>query len=177
MCQPLITYKNAEIEYKDKIILAIDIMLYNVLMILKIYTDGGSKGNPGPSSIGGVFYLDQKKVFDFKKSIGIATNNDAEYRALIEALVNIKNQRSKIKTIDQISRLRQNFGGLAKIELYSDSRLMVNQVKGLFKVKNGRIREYILRIRGLEQEIKIPISYHLVPREENQEADKLVNSI
>ena len=68
MCQPLITYKNAEIEYKDKIILAIDIMLYNVLMILKIYTDGGSKGNPGPSSIGGVFYLDQKKVFDFKKS-------------------------------------------------------------------------------------------------------------
>ena len=46
-------------------------------MILKIYTDGGSKGNPGPSSIGGVFYLDKKKVFDFKKSIGIATNNDA----------------------------------------------------------------------------------------------------
>jgi len=167
LCQPLITYKNAEIEYKDKIILAIDIMLYNVLMILKIYTDGGSKGNPGPSSIGGVFYLDQKKVFDFKKSIGIATNNDAEYRALIEALVNIKDQISKIKTTDQIS----------KIEFFSDSRLMVNQVKGLFKVKNGRIREYILRIRGLEQEIKIPISYHLVPREENQEADKLVNSI
>jgi len=136
-------------------------------MILKIYTDGGSKGNPGPSSIGGVFYLDQKKVFDFKKSIGIATNNDAEYRALIEALVNIKDQISKIKTTDQIS----------KIEFFSDSRLMVNQVKGLFKVKNGRIREYILRIRGLEQEIKIPISYHLVPREENQEADKLVNSI
>ena len=85
-------------------------MLYNVLMILKIYTDGGSKGNPGPSSIGGVFYLDQKKVFDFKKSIGIATNNDAEYRALIEALVNIK--KSKIKeqndrsNIPPSSRLR-----------------------------------------------------------------------
>ncbi len=137
-------------------------------MILKIYTDGGSKGNPGPSSIGGVFYLDQKKIFDFKKSIGIATNNDAEYQALIEALSNIKNQ---------ISRLRQDFGGLAKIELYSDSRLMVNQVKGLFKVKNGRIREYILKIRGLEQEISLPISYHLVPREQNQEADRLVNSV
>ncbi|MFA6532482.1 MAG: ribonuclease HI family protein [Patescibacteria group bacterium] len=129
-------------------------------MILKIYTDGGSKGNPGPSSIGGVFYLDQKKIFDFKKSIGIATNNDAEYQALIEGL-------------EQIS----NFKNITKVEFYSDSRLMVNQVKGLFKVKNGRIREYILKIRGLEQEINLPISYHLVPREQNQEADKLVNSI
>ncbi|MFA6081305.1 MAG: ribonuclease HI family protein [Patescibacteria group bacterium] len=129
-------------------------------MILKIYTDGGSKGNPGPSSIGGVFYLDQKKIFDFKKSIGIATNNDAEYQALIEGL-----------------KQTPNFKNITKVEFYSDSRLMVNQVKGLFKVKNGRIREYILRIRGLEQEIKLPISYHLVPREQNQEADKLVNSI
>lgn len=136
-------------------------------MILQIYTDGGSKGNPGPSSIGGIFYLDKKKVFDFKRSIGIATNNDAEYKALIEALINIKNQISKIKTTNQIS----------KIEFYSDSRLMINQVKGLFKVKNGKIREYILKIRGLEQEINLPVSYHLVPREQNQEADKLVNSI
>ena len=134
-------------------------------MILQIYTDGGSKGNPGPSSIGGVFYLDKKRIFDFKKSIGIATNNDAEYKALIEALeqiLNIKSQISKFKEINEI-----NF--------YSDSRLMVNQVKGLFKVKNGRIREYILKIRSLEQEIKIPIFYYLIPREQNQEADQLVN--
>lgn len=137
-------------------------------MILKVYTDGGSKGNPGPSSIGGVFYLDKIKVFDFKKSIGIATNNDAEYKALIEALMNIKDPAFvKTTASKQIST----------IEFYSDSRLMVNQVKGLFKVKNGRIREYILRIRGLEQEINLPVSYHLVPREQNQEADKLVNSI
>ena len=54
---------------------------------------------------------------------------------------------------------------------------MVNQVKGLFKVKNGRIREYILRIRSLEQEIKIPIFYYLIPREQNQEADRLVNLV
>ena len=54
---------------------------------------------------------------------------------------------------------------------------MVNQVKGLFKVKNGRIKEYILIIRGLEQEINLPITYQYVPREENVEADKLVNQI
>ncbi|EKE14192.1 MAG: ribonuclease H [uncultured bacterium] len=129
-------------------------------MILKVFTDGGSKGNPGPSSIGGVGYLNGEKIFEFKKSIGIATNNDAEYKALIEALKNIKN-------IDKIS----------KIEFNSDSRLMVNQVKGLFKVKNGRIKEYILIIRGLEQEINLPINYSYVPREENVEADLLVNSV
>lgn len=141
-------------------------------MILKIYTDGGSKGNPGPSSIGGVFFLNQKKVFDFKKSIGIATNNDAEYQALIQALeiINLKSQvPNKLETL--------NFKEISEVNFYSDSRLMVNQVKGLFKVKNGRIREYILKIRGLEQEINLPVSYHLVPREQNQEADRLVNSI
>ena len=129
-------------------------------MILKIYTDGGSKGNPGPSSIGGVGYLNGKKIFEFKKSIGIATNNDAEYRALIEGL-------------EQVI----NFKNLKRIEFFSDSRLMVNQVNGFFKVKNGKIKEYILKIRVLEQEIGLPISYHLVPREQNVEADLLVNSV
>lgn len=136
-------------------------------MILKVYTDGGSRGNPGPSSIGGVGYLGDKRIFEFKKSIGNATNNDAEYRALIEALINIKNQISNIKNTDQIS----------KIEFYSDSKLMVNQVRGLFKVKNGKIKEYMLKIRSLEQEINLPITYHLIPREQNVEADRLVNEV
>lgn len=138
-------------------------------MILKVFTDGGSKGNPGPSSIGGVGYLSGKKVFDFKKSIGIATNNDAEYQALIHAF-EIINPKSQITNKSKIINLK-------KIEFYSDSRLMVNQVKGLFKVKNGRIREYILKIRGLEQEINLPITYYYVPREQNVEADLLVNSV
>ena len=142
-------------------------------MILQIYTDGGSKGNPGPSSIGGVFYLDRKKIFDFKKSIGVATNNDAEYMALIEAFEQILNIKSQISNKSKIL----NFKEINEINFYSDSRLMVNQVKGLFKVKNGRIREYILRIRSLEQEIKIPIFYYLIPREQNQEADRLVNLV
>jgi hypothetical protein len=53
---------------------------------------------------------------------------------------------------------------------------MVNQVNGLFKVKQGKIKEYILKIRTLEQEIGLPISYHLISREENWEADSLVNN-
>ena len=142
-------------------------------MILKVFTDGGSKGNPGPSSIGGVGYIDSKKVFDFKKSIGIATNNDAEYQALIEALEKIRSTNIEIRNNSQ----NLNFKNVKQIQFFSDSRLMVNQVKGLFKVKNGRIKEYILIIRGLEQEINLPITYQYVPREENVEADKLVNQI
>ncbi len=136
-------------------------------MILKIFTDGGSKGNPGPASIGMVFYLDKKLVFEHKESIGTATNNDAEYTALIKALENVKIQILNLKSTAQVS----------KLEFYSDSRLMVNQVKGMFKVKNGKIKEYILKIRVLEQEIKLPITYHLVPREQNAEADRLVNEV
>ena len=130
-------------------------------MILKIFTDGGSRGNPGPASIGGVGYLNGKQIFEFKKAIGIATNNDAEYLALIEALENVKSYMLQV----------------TRIEFYCDSRLMVNQVNGMFKVKNGKIKEYILKIRGLEQEIKLPISYHYVPREQNIEAYRLVNEV
>ena len=133
-------------------------------MILKVYTDGGSKGNPGPSAIGGVGYLNGKRIFEFKKSIGSATNNDAEYLALIEALEEILSRLNRDKNIKQI-------------KFFSDSRLMVNQVNGLFKVKNGKIKEYILKIRSLEQEINLPIVYRLIPREQNIEADRLVNAV
>lgn len=132
-------------------------------MLLKIYTDGGSKGNPGPSSIGMVFYRDGEKVFAHREDIGIGTNNAAEYQAVITALSKLKVHLSKLGDIDAAA-------------LYSDSRLMVNQVKGLFKVKNTAIREYILKIRTLEREIGFPISYHLIPREKNTEADRLVNN-
>lgn len=138
-------------------------------MILSIYTDGGSRGNPGPSSIGMVFYLsadrqdiEGKKIFTHREDIGIATNNIAEYTAVVRALEQVKSQKLNIKSI-------------LKIEFYSDSRLLVNQVKGLFKVKNVHIRGCIFKIRILEQEIGLPISYHLIPREQNTVADQLVN--
>jgi len=136
------------------------------MAILKIFTDGGAKGNPGSAAIGMVFYVAGKEIFRYREDIGVTTNNLAEYTALIRALENIKYQIAKIKNTYQI----------AKIEFYSDSRLLVNQVNGLFKVKNTKIREFIFKIRTLEQEIGLPISYHLIPREENRPADKLVNS-
>jgi len=135
-------------------------------MTLKIYTDGGAKGNPGPASIGMVFYVDDKDIFRYREDIGIATNNVAEYSAVITAMSKLIRQLT-----DQMSELEN----IVKIEFYSDSRLLVNQVNGLFKVKNAKIREFIFKIRTLEQEIKLPISYHLIPREKNRVADRLVN--
>lgn len=132
-------------------------------MILSIFTDGGSKGNPGPASIGYVMYLGEKEVCRGREDIGIATNNDAEYRALIEAL----------KTVIEKG---QDLGVYSSINVSSDSRLLVNQVRGLFKIKNAKIREYILQIRMLESEIGVPISYKDIPREDNVVADALVNN-
>lgn len=152
-------------------------------MTLKVYTDGGAKGNPGPAAIGMVFYAcpakpkgrsgtEDKKIFSYREDIGVATNNVAEYKALIAALTKIKNKISKIKDTYQIS----------KIKFFSDSKLLVNQVNGFYRVKNSKIREFILKIRILEQEIltNLPavrqLSYHLIPREENKVADRLVKS-
>ena len=142
-------------------------------MILHIYTDGGSKGNPGPAAIGGVGSLDKKIIFKFRDDIGIATNNDAEYQAVIMAykkLSMINNPVSTAKRGEQLSKVK-------KIEFFSDSQLLVNQLNGFYKVKNGQIREYIMQIRILEAEVKIPVSYQHIPREKNQVADDLVNNI
>lgn len=135
------------------------------MIVLKVHTDGGAKGNPGPASIGVVFYINNKKIFQHHSSIGVATNNDAEYQALIFALNEIKKQKEKLVNEYKIE----------KIDFYSDSNLLVNQVNGLFKIKNGKIKEYVFKIKILEQEINLPIYYHYIPREKNQEADRLVN--
>ena len=103
-------------------------------MILKINTDGGSKGNPGPSAVGVVIRLDDKIVEKYRKDIGITTNNVAEYTAVLEAL----------RLAKSILALNKN---IIKIELFSDSKLLVNQLKGLFKIKAAHLKEYIVNIK------------------------------
>lgn len=133
-----------------------------MLSKLFIYTDGGSRGNPGPSAIG-VFVEDEKggTVQKVAKKIGQTTNNVAEYTAIIEALEWFKNSSFKATISD--------------LYFFLDSRLVVNQINGLFKVKDGNLRHFLLKIRELEQEIKVKIYYQLIPREKNRQADKLVN--
>lgn len=128
-------------------------------MTLKIFTDGGSINNPGRAASAFVFLLNDKRILTYRQTIGIATNNFAEYYAVLLALTEFRQRKT---------------AGISEIHLYSDSKLLVNQLNGLFKVKNSDIRNFILKIRVLEQEIKIPVIYKNIPREENYFADSLV---
>ena len=133
---------------------------------LNIYTDGGARGNPGPAAIAFVVTDERENILkEFGKTIGNATNNIAEYFAVVEALSWIKNN------FDQ---------PINKINFFLDSQLAVNQLNGFYKIKNCFLREAILKIKILEVEIKNKtggeIFYHLIPREKNCLADKLVNS-
>jgi ribonuclease HI len=139
---------------------------YNIHMILKIHTDGGSKGNPGPSAIGVIFYNGSQELFTYREDIGIATNNIAEYTAIIRALELVKNNKSQI-TNEPIE----------KIEFYSDSTLMVNQLKGLFKIKHANMVELVAKVRQLVKDNNIPATFTYVPREQNKKADALVNNM
>lgn len=133
-------------------------------MKLILYTDGGSLNNPGEAASAYLIYDAQtKKLLDSRGiAIGIASNNIAEYRGLIEGLSAVKKiQQSGTTSIDQVS-------------CFADSELMVKQLNGIYKVKQPHIRELLLQIRVLEGEIQAPISYTHVLREKNREADALV---
>ena len=132
---------------------------------IKVYIDGGARGNPGPGAVGAVIKAENGHVLEqISRLIGQSTNNEAEYLALISALEYLFQYKQKLN-------LKED----SKITFFSDSALIVNQVKGLFKVKNSRLREFIYRIRELETQIPGKIYYTLIPREKNFEADALVN--
>lgn len=124
---------------------------------IHLYTDGASRGNPGPAAIGGaLFDTDGNEIRHFSMQIGKTTNNVAEYKALIFG-------------VDQAAQINVD-----KVVIYSDSQLLVNQVLGTYKVKNPNLTplwaELMDKLRGFGQyDIK-----H-VPREKNKRADQLAN--
>jgi len=126
-------------------------------MKLKTFTDGGARGNPGPAGIGGVVYSETDEVLaEVSEYIGKTTNNQAEYQALIATL-------TKAKEL-----------GATEVECYLDSLLVVNQVKGQWKVKNQDLAPHVVTIRNLASQIG-KVSYQHVPREQNTAADAQVN--
>jgi len=130
---------------------------------LIIYIDGGSRGNPGPSAIGVVFKKENGQILKkYSENIGKATNNDAEYEAAIFAL-------KKIKLLFGKKEAKS-----LKVEIFSDSELLVNQLEGRYKIINSRIGEYFLKIWNLKIDLG-SVSFKSIPREENKEADQLVN--
>ena len=130
-------------------------------MILSVYTDGGSRGNPGPASIGIVATLGNREVLTHSEAIGVATNNTAEYTAIIRAMTLLAPQI-------------QEFGA-TEIRFNSDSKLLVEQLSGRFKVKTPHIQALFQQVKVLEMSFGIPIAYQWVERAKNSYADDLVN--
>lgn len=123
----------------------------------KLYTDGASKGNPGPSGVGYVIKKNSVVIEENGKSIGIATNNIAEYTALAEGLKRLL--ELKIKSI----------------EVYSDSELMVKQINGEYQVKNSKIKPLYTQVKDLTKQFDY-FSISHIPREKNSLADKLAKN-
>lgn len=130
---------------------------------IKIYTDGGSRGNPGPAAIGVVINdKDGNRIKAHGEAIGTATNNEAEYRALIWALQKTKALFGK----EKIAHI--------KIEVRMDSELIVNQLNGKYKIEQETLVPFFIKIWNLRTEFGEIVFRH-IPREQNREADRLVN--
>jgi len=128
-----------------------------------IYTDGGSRGNPGPSAIGVVFRNEiGQEIKNYPQYIGEATNNEAEYNALIFGLEKFKQLFGK--------KLAQ----VSEIEIRSDSELIIKQLNGEYKVLEPKIQTLFLRAWNLKLDFK-KVKFRFISREKNKEADRLVN--
>ena len=126
-------------------------------MKARLSTDGGARGNPGPAAYGYVLETDDGTVLAAHgERIGVATNNVAEYSALIAGL-------------ERALEL-----GLDEVEVVSDSELLVKQMTGEYRVKNEALKELNERAERLARRVG-RVSYTAVRREHNELADRLVN--
>lgn len=134
-----------------------DVNLYTNLTEVKLYCDGGSRGNPGPSASGWVLYDIQDNLIKQNGFyLGITTNNQAEYNALKLGLEDAKRLRAQ------------------RVHVYMDSLLVVNQLKGIFKVKNRDLWPIYDAIKTMIPDFQ-EVSFTHVPRAMNKEADRMVN--
>jgi probable phosphoglycerate mutase len=123
----------------------------------RLSTDGGARGNPGPAAYGFVLEAEDGTVLAAEgEAIGVATNNVAEYRALVAGLE---------RALDL---------GVDEVEVVSDSELLVKQMRGEYKVKNEALRELSLEAAALGRRLG-SVRYTAVRREHNELADRLVN--
>jgi ribonuclease HI len=124
---------------------------------VRLSTDGGARGNPGPAAYAYVLETEDGTVLDARgEAIGVATNNVAEYRALVEGL----------RKAGEL--------GVTEVVVVSDSELVVKQMRGEYKVKNAALHELWLEAGRLARQLG-KVTYTAVRREHNELADRLVN--
>ena len=126
-------------------------------MKARLFTDGGSRGNPGPAAYGFVLEAEDGTVLEARgEPIGVATNNVAEYSALVAGLE------------------RAVEAGVHELEVVSDSELLVKQMRGEYRVKNRALQDLFLEASRLARKLG-RVTYTAVRREHNELADRLVN--
>lgn len=123
-----------------------------------LYTDGGARGNPGPAGTGAVLETESGSRRELSSFLGKATNNQAEYRALLSGLALAKRQ------------------GVTELECYLDSELLVKQMKGEYKVKDSDLQLLYREAQHFSKQFEV-ITFTHIPREKNKEADRLVNEV
>ncbi|MDP3764207.1 MAG: ribonuclease HI family protein [bacterium] len=128
-----------------------------------VYTDGGSRGNPGPSAVG-VVVCDEsgKRIKEYNQVLDDSTNNEAEYEAVIFALKKLKQLFGKNGTKN------------LNIEFRMDSQLIALQLGGEYKVNEERMQALFMKVWNLKFDFG-KLSFKSIPREQNKRADELVN--
>ena len=136
----------------------------NFMKKIIIYTDGGSRGNPGKAAIGVVFCNEKEQpIKKYGEYLGDnLTNNEAEYQAVIFAL-------NKFKAL-----FGKKIAHISDLEIRSDSELLVKQINAEYKVEDEKIQKFFMEIWNLKIDFK-SVKFKSIPREKNREADRLVN--
>lgn len=125
---------------------------------IEIFTDGGSRGNPGPGAIGFVVREGGNIIYKNGEKIGHCTNNEAEYQAVIRALEYVQNKYKKMP-----------------IQFYLDSELVVKQLNGEYRVKDKKLKVLFIKIREMIIALGGAVVFTHITREKNKTADALVN--
>jgi len=124
----------------------------------RIFTDGGSRGNPGPSACSFIIYdLRNKIIHQQGFYIGIGTNNNAEYLGVLHAYKHLLSQENIPP----------------KLQFFLDSELVVKQLSGIYKIKDPNLQSIAFKIKNFQEGYSV--SYHHIPRSKNSAADLLVN--
>lgn len=125
----------------------------------KVFTDGGSRGNPGPAAYGFVIYNPTGEVVaEEGKYIGVTTNNQAEYQGIAAAL-------------DQLAAMPLDYPVVCSL----DSQLVVRQINGQYKMKNEGLKPWLDKVRTTKSKLSVPVTFIDIRREHNKHADHLVN--
>lgn len=127
-----------------------------------IHTDGGARGNPGPAAIGIIIEGIGPERKEYGEYIGVATNNVAEYKAVIFAFKKLKQLIGSEKA------------GQSSVTIHTDSELLVKQLNGEYKIKEPQIQELFIELWNLRLDFNKVLIKHII-RERNKGADRMLN--